>query len=226
MLFFFFFNDTATTEIYTLSLHDALPISSRSAKHKYRHETGSRSNVAIPPRSRNHRTPAAEDTPTAAAASSVLRPLAISRQNHRSTSRRCEGLPGDFIAERPVNSVIQPAGLPIAAPLIEVLRRPRESAQYTSFAFQQVLDDHRVLGSIGSVGDAYDNALAESFVDSVKTELIADRVWRTRTQLELAIIEYVGWFNNDRLHESLSDIPPAEFEALYAPTSEPITSTI
>src|SRR4051794_21520812 len=105
-------------------------ISSRSAKHKYRHETGSRSNVAIPPRSRNHRTPAADDTPTAAAASSVLRPLAISRQNHRSTSRRCDGLPGDFIAERPVNSVIQPAGLPIVAPLIEVLRRPREFARF------------------------------------------------------------------------------------------------
>ena len=67
--------------------------------------------------------------------------------------------------------------------------------------------------SIGSVGDAYDNALAESFVDTFKTELIADRVWRTRTQLELAIVEYVGWFNHDRLHEALGDIPPAEFES-------------
>jgi transposase InsO family protein len=45
------------------------------------------------------------------------------------------------------------------------------------------------------IGDAYDNALAESFVDSFKTELIADRVWRTRSQLELAIVEYAGWFN-------------------------------
>ena len=77
----------------------------------------------------------------------------------------------------------------------------------------QVLDDHGVLGSIGSVGDAYDNALAESFVDTFKTELIADRVWRTRTQLELAIVECVGWFNHDRLHEALGDRPPAEFEA-------------
>jgi putative transposase len=71
-----------------------------------------------------------------------------------------------------------------------------------------------VLASIGSVGDAYDNAMAESFVDSFKTELIADRVWRTRTQLELAIVEYVGWFNTVRLHESLGDLPPAEFETL------------
>ena len=76
-----------------------------------------------------------------------------------------------------------------------------------------------MLGSIGSVGDAYDNALAESFVDTFKTELIADRVWRTRTQLELAIVEWVGWFNHDRLHEALDDLPPAEFEAqaLFAP---------
>ena len=87
-------------------------------------------------------------------------------------------------------------------------------SQYTSYAFAQVLDDHGVLASIGSVGDAYDNAMAESFVDSFKTELIADRVWRTRTQLELAIVEYVGWFNDVRLHESLGDLPPAEFETL------------
>jgi len=73
-----------------------------------------------------------------------------------------------------------------------------------------------VLASIGSVGDAYDNALAESFVDSFKTELVSDRVWRSRAQLELAIVEYVGWFNTSRLHEALGDIPPAEFEALYA----------
>lgn len=68
--------------------------------------------------------------------------------------------------------------------------------------------------SIGSVGDAYDNAMAESFVDTFKTELITDRVWRTRSQLELAIVEWVAWFNNDRLHGALGDLPPAEFEAL------------
>ena len=56
--------------------------------------------------------------------------------------------------------------------------------------------------------------MAESFVDTFKTELIADRVWRTRTQLELAIVEWVSWFNNDRLHESLGDLPPAEFGTL------------
>jgi transposase InsO family protein len=142
-------------------------------------------------------------------------PFAISRQNARCTSRRNDGRPGDFIGERPVNASIHPAGLPINTPTIKVLRRPVESTQYTSHAFQQVLDDHQVLGSIGSVGDAYDNALAESFVDTFKTELIADRVWRTRTQLELAIVEWVGWFNTSRLHGALDDLPPAEFEGLY-----------
>src|SRR4051794_40012835 len=190
----------------------SIAISSRSSKHRYRHETESSRNVAIPPRSRNHRTPAAEETPTACAASSLPRPFAISRQNHRSTSRRCDGLPGDFIAERPMSSFIQPAGLPITTPRLKVLRRPRESAQYTSHDFAQVLDDHRVLSSIGSVGDAYDNAIAEGFVDSFKTGLTPDRVWRPRAQLELAIVEFVGWFNQPRLPQARGDIPPVEFE--------------
>jgi putative transposase len=70
------------------------------------------------------------------------------------------------------------------------------------------------MASVGSVGDAFDNALAESFVDSFKTELIADRVWPTRSQLELAVVEYIGWFSDTRLHESLGDRPPSEFERL------------
>jgi putative transposase len=99
---------------------------------------------------------------------------------------------------------------------VELVHHSDAGSQYTSHAFAQVLDDHGVLASIGSVGDAYDNALAESFVDSFKTELIADRVWRSRSQLELAIVEYVGWFNHDRLHEALGDLPPVEFELLHA----------
>ncbi len=88
-------------------------------------------------------------------------------------------------------------------------------SQYTSALYTQTLQDHGVLASVGSVG-AYDNAVAGSFLDSFKTELIADRVWRTKTQLELAIVEYISWFNHDRLHGALGDIPPVEFEALAA----------
>jgi putative transposase len=93
-----------------------------------------------------------------------------------------------------------------------VLQRPRESAQYTSGDFADALQDHDILASVGTTGDAYDNAMAESFVDTLKTELIADRRFRSRAQLELTLVKWVGWYNNQRLHEALGDIPPAEFE--------------
>lgn len=99
---------------------------------------------------------------------------------------------------------------------VQLVHHSDAGSQYTSFDYTQTLDDHGVLASIGTVGDAYDNAMAESFVDSFKTELIRDRVWRSRTQLELAIVEYVAWFNNERLHTSLGDIPPAEYEQQHA----------
>jgi putative transposase len=95
---------------------------------------------------------------------------------------------------------------------VELIHHSDRGSQYTSIDYTQTLADHRVLASVGSVGDAYDNALAESFLDSFKTELITDRVWRSRTQLELAVVEYIGWYNAARLHESLGDIPPAEYE--------------
>jgi putative transposase len=108
---------------------------------------------------------------------------------------------------------------------VELVHHSDRGSQYTSIDYGQTLADHGVLASVGSVGDAYDNALAESFVDSFKTELIRDRVWRTRAQLELAIVEYVGWFNHERPHQSLADLPPAEHEALRAPTTQAITYT-
>jgi len=97
---------------------------------------------------------------------------------------------------------------------VELVHHSDRGSQYTSIDYTQTLVDHGVLASVGSVGDAYDNALAESFVDSFKTELIADRVWRTRGQLELAVVEYIGWFNDARLHQALGDRPPSEFERL------------
>jgi transposase InsO family protein len=107
----------------------------------------------------------------------------------------------------------------------ELVAHTDRGSQYTSADYTQELNDHGVLASVGSVGDAYDNAMAESFVDSFKTELIADRVWRTRSQLELAIVEYVAWFNTSRLHSALNDLPPAEFEALYAAQNRALVLT-
>jgi putative transposase len=105
------------------------------------------------------------------------------------------------------------------------LRAPVESAQYVSGDYTQTLADHDVLASVGSTGDAYDNSMAESFVDSFKTELITDRVWRTRSQLELVIVEYISWFNDSRLHENLDDRTPREIEELYAVKSKATIAT-
>jgi putative transposase len=67
---------------------------------------------------------------------------------------------------------------------VALVHHSDRGSQYTSIDYTQTLADHGVLASVGSVGDAFDNALAESFVDSFKTELICDRVWRSRSQLE------------------------------------------
>jgi hypothetical protein len=66
--------------------------------------------------------------------------------------------------------------------------------------------------------------MAESFVDSFKTELIADRVWRTRSQLELAVVEYVAWFNTSRLHSALGYRTPDEVEAEWRAASAAISA--
>ena len=98
---------------------------------------------------------------------------------------------------------------------VELVHHTDQGSQYTAEDYTQELDDHQVLASVGSVGDCFDNALSESFVDSYKTELIADRVWRTAAQLELATVAYVGWFNHRRLHSSIANRPPVEHERDY-----------
>lgn len=98
---------------------------------------------------------------------------------------------------------------------VKLVHHSDRGSQYTSFEFTQTLQDHDVLASVGSTGDAYDNAMAESFVDSFKTELIRDRVWQTRSQLELAIVEWVGWYNHARLHSALGYTTPAEWETTF-----------
>ena len=160
--------------------------------------------------------PAADDTPTAAAASSLLSPRAISSQNRRSTSRRCDGAPGDFIGDRPVNAFIHPAGLPTDTSTIRVLRRPVESTQFTSVRFSERLAEAAITSSVGSVGDSYHNALAETINGLYKTELIKHKgPWRSVEQVEYATAEYIDWFNHRRLYEYCGDIPPAELEEAY-----------
>jgi len=89
-------------------------------------------------------------------------------------------------------------------------------SQYTSIAFTERLAAAGVSASVGTVGDAYDNALAESVIGLFKTELIQPRgPWRTAGQVELATLDYVDWFNQRRLFEACGDIPPAELEQHY-----------
>lgn len=109
---------------------------------------------------------------------------------------------------------------------VQLVAHNDAGSQYTSGDYTQELTDHVVLASIGSVGDAYDNALAESFVDTYKTELITDRVWRSRAEIELATVEWVAWFNTTRLHGSLGDVPPVEYEALNALADPTILAAI
>lgn len=91
-------------------------------------------------------------------------------------------------------------------------------SQYTSFAFTQRLIDDGVDGSVGSVGDAYDNALAESQIGLYKTELIRpEGPWRGVEHVELGTLAWVEWFNNERPHESIDDLTPIQAEdAHYA----------
>jgi putative transposase len=89
-------------------------------------------------------------------------------------------------------------------------------SQYTSLAFTEALLDAGIAGSIGSVGDALDNALMESTTGLFKTELIdRQRSWTGRTEVERETAAWVHWFNTDRLHSSIGYRPPVEFEELY-----------
>lgn len=95
-------------------------------------------------------------------------------------------------------------------------------SQYTSFAFTAHLIEAGIDASIGTVGDALDNALMESAIGLYKTELIKKQgPWKTLADVELATADYVDWFNNKRLHTAIGGVPPAEFEAAYYAQIQP-----
>jgi transposase InsO family protein len=97
-----------------------------------------------------------------------------------------------------------------------VLRRPLESAQYVSIRYTERLAEAGIEPSVGSVGDSYDNALAETINGLYKAEVIHRRgPWRSFEAVEFATLEWVDWFNNRRLLEPIGHVPPAEAEALF-----------
>ena len=85
--------------------------------------------------------------------------------------------------------------------------------QYTASCYAESLADSGVVASIGSVGDSYDNSQAESLIGLYKNEMVKrEGPWRGTDDLELATLNWVHWFNNNRLHSSLGYVPPIEFE--------------
>ena len=89
-------------------------------------------------------------------------------------------------------------------------------SQYTSIAFTERLVQAGADPSVGSVGDAYDNALAETTIGLYKTELFhAEGPWRDRDHVEAATLEWVHWYNTERTHEAIDDLTPVAAEHLH-----------
>ena len=105
-----------------------------------------------------------------------------------------------------------------------MLRRPLESTQYLSIRYTDRLLEAGIEPSVGSVGDSYDNAMAESVIGLYKTEVIRRRgPWRSVESVEYATLEWVDWFNNRRLLEPIGYVPPIELESGYYETkSSPV----
>ena len=102
-------------------------------------------------------------------------------------------------------------------------------AQYTSISYTERLEDIGAAPSIGTIGDSFDNAMAESVIGLFKTELHRNPAtlaanggpWKGLDDLEIATCAWVSWFNEERLHGELEDRTPAEVEAEYRLRSQP-----
>jgi transposase InsO family protein len=105
------------------------------------------------------------------------------------------------------------------------LRRLLEPKQYLSIRYTERLSEAGINASVGSIGDSYDNALAETTNGLYKAEVIRPNgPWRGIEEVEFATLEWVDWFNNRRLLEPIGNIPPVEFEAMYAQSQESPTT--
>ncbi len=97
-----------------------------------------------------------------------------------------------------------------------VVHHSDHGSQYLSIRYSERLTEVGVNPSTGTVGDSYDNALAETIIGLYKTEVIYHRgPWRNLEEVEYATLEWVDWFNNRRLLEPIGNVPPAEFEMQY-----------
>ena len=102
------------------------------------------------------------------------------------------------------------------APLNSVVAHTDRGSQYVSIRYTERLAEAGIAASVGTVGDSFDNALAETINGLYKTELIKPRgPWRTLDAVEIATAEWIDWFNHRRLYEYCGDIPPADAEDHY-----------
>jgi putative transposase len=106
---------------------------------------------------------------------------------------------------------------------VKLVHHSDAGSQYTSYDYSQTLDDHQVLASIGSVGDAYDNCLMESIIGLFKTECIRTTVFHAGPYRQISDVEYatagwVDWYNQRRLHSSLGYLSPVEYEQAHYAT--------
>ena len=101
-----------------------------------------------------------------------------------------------------------------------MLQRPVEPSQYLAVRYTERLAEAGVVASVGSKGDSYDNALAEAFNSLFKAELVRNKgPWKSIDDLEIAVAEYIDWFNHRRLHGELGLVPPVEYEDLHRVTT-------
>ena len=101
----------------------------------------------------------------------------------------------------------------------KLIHHSDRGSQYLSIKYTEKLADAGIQPSVGSVGDSYDNALAEAINGRHKAEVIHRcGLWRSFQEIECATLTLVNWFNNQRLYEPIGNIPPAELEAYYYPS--------
>lgn len=97
----------------------------------------------------------------------------------------------------------------------ELIHHSDRGVQYVSIRSTERLAEAGIEPSVGSVGDSYDNALAETINGLYKAEIIHRQSWKSRQAVELATLTWVDWFNHRRLLEPIGNVPPAEVEANY-----------
>lgn len=98
----------------------------------------------------------------------------------------------------------------------DLVHHSDRGVQYVSIRYTERLSEAGIEPSVGSVGDSYDNALAETIIGLYKTEKIRrEGPWRSLEAVEFATLEWIDWFNNRRIFEPIGDIPPVEYEEMY-----------